>query len=265
MFTKHLLAALQVPGLGVRNLFARVREAVSAESTAVWQKPQTPGLSDELIGEFVFRPAGDPSEDELAESRLAAALGRESSAFHSDGNGWTDLHYAAALNLPGLARDLLDAGAPVDARMYVDDEPWDAELSETLERIGRRGFAGWTRVGYTPLHIAAAINARAVVTVLAGRGADLEVRVNGHTPLHLASLNGNWGIVTELLGRGADIEATRTPNGWNSLHDASYGGRRGVVTELLGRGADIEAKTDQRRARGSPVDAYAMPLRRRSK
>ena len=102
LFTKHLLAALQVPGLGVRNLFARVREAVSAESTAVWQKPQTPGLSDELIGEFVFRPAGDPSEDELAESRLAAALGRELSAFHSDGNGWTDLHYAAALNLPGL-------------------------------------------------------------------------------------------------------------------------------------------------------------------
>ena len=37
--------------------------------------------------------------------------------FAADESGWTDLHHAAVWNPPDLARRLLAAGAPVDARL----------------------------------------------------------------------------------------------------------------------------------------------------
>ena len=52
LYTKHLLAALREPGLRVRDLFTRVRDAVSGESNGV----QVPAMYDELVGDFVFRP-----------------------------------------------------------------------------------------------------------------------------------------------------------------------------------------------------------------
>ena len=57
-------------------------------------------------------PARRPSTTSPA--ALAAHLGRVLSAAAVDGNGWTDLHYAAALDGAALARALLAAGAPVD-------------------------------------------------------------------------------------------------------------------------------------------------------
>ena len=53
-------------------------------------------------------PARRPSITSPA--ALAAHLGRELSAAAVDGNGWTDLHYAAALDWAALARALLAAG-----------------------------------------------------------------------------------------------------------------------------------------------------------
>ena len=65
-------------------------------------------------------PGRRPSITSLAE--LAAHLGRELSVSAVDANGWTDLHYAAALDWPATVRALLAAGAPWDARLRADRE-----------------------------------------------------------------------------------------------------------------------------------------------
>ena len=45
---------------------------------------------------------------------LAEKLGREFSPDAVGENGWTDLHWAAALDLPGLAKELVERGMEVD-------------------------------------------------------------------------------------------------------------------------------------------------------
>jgi hypothetical protein len=57
LFTKHLLKELGQPGLGLEQLFTRVRTAVYEES----QGKQIPFSYSGLIGEFVFRPALPPA------------------------------------------------------------------------------------------------------------------------------------------------------------------------------------------------------------
>ena len=52
----------------------------------------------------------DGAPPAVSPEQLAAHLGRELSASAVDGNGWTDLHYAAALDCPATARALLAAG-----------------------------------------------------------------------------------------------------------------------------------------------------------
>ena len=83
-------------------------------------------------------PGRRPSITSLAE--LAAHLGRELSVSAVDANGWTDLHYAAALDWPATARALLAAGAPWDARLRADREPLSPELLSTLNGCGQDGF-----------------------------------------------------------------------------------------------------------------------------
>ena len=68
------------------------------------------------------RPARRPSITSPTE--LAVHLGRELSASAVDGNGWTDLHYAAALDWLAMARALLAAGARLDARLRADRGRW---------------------------------------------------------------------------------------------------------------------------------------------
>ena len=52
VFTKHLLAYLNIPGLPVEKLFKQVRSAVAQET----RQQQVPWESSSLMGEFCFRP-----------------------------------------------------------------------------------------------------------------------------------------------------------------------------------------------------------------
>ena len=52
VFTKHLLAYLNTPGLPVEKLFKQVRSAVAQET----RQQQVPWESSSLMGEFCFRP-----------------------------------------------------------------------------------------------------------------------------------------------------------------------------------------------------------------
>jgi uncharacterized caspase-like protein len=52
VYTKHLLANLNIPGLPVEKLFKQVRSAVAQET----RQQQVPWESSSLMGEFCFRP-----------------------------------------------------------------------------------------------------------------------------------------------------------------------------------------------------------------
>ncbi len=193
---------------------------------------------------------------------LAALLGRELSASRSDENGWTDLHYAAALNLPDLVIHLLDDGASssdrlkwplrvirrlgegdiVNARIKRDGAPLSDRLKRTFRELGH-DFDGWTRDGETPLHVAASVGAHDAALELIANGADLDARTPlDWTPLHYATWTNAHDVVETLLASGADVEATVVGD-WTPLHLAVWADNREAVEALLARGADVTAET----------------------
>jgi ankyrin repeat protein len=94
--------------------------------------------------------------------------------------------------------------------------------------------------GDTALHIAAALNDTEVVTLLLGKGADIQARNNdGDTPLHRAADNGHVEVAQLLLERGARLDAANTV-GETPLHQVS---EAGMAELLCSRGAPLDART----------------------
>ena len=209
---------------------------------------------------------------------LAVRLGRELSPLTADGDGWTDLHFAAALSAPASARWLLLAGAAVDARLGADGRPLGAALRERPSACGLGWFAGWRRTGCTPLHVAVAAGAEGVVRVLLAGGADPDaVDTRSATPLHYAARGAGLPVVAALLSAGADAKAradgnvtplhtaarwdaarsaaalllagadahARDANGETPLHRAAAGDAAAAARVLLDRGADLQAADDE--------------------
>ncbi len=124
--------------------------------------------------------------------RLRECLGLDpasATAFSPD--GFTALHYAAFFGKAEVARELVAAGASVDA--YT-----------------RNPFAN------QPLHAAAAGRHLEVCRLLLGAGADVNATQHGgHGPLHEAAQHGDVELVELFLSAGADPsaedDAGRTP------------------------------------------------------
>ena len=183
----------------------------------------------------------DRLADETAQFR--AGVGRLPSPTAKDANGWTDLHYAAILNLSSLAKRLLESGAKVDARLKSDGEPYTDEWKATLRRFGE-DYGSAKRYGGTPLHIAASTNAVATATLLVERGAAVNAKRNGgSTPLHFAARKNAVATATLLLERGAAVNA-KTNNGWTPLHSAARKNAVATATLLIERGAAVNAKNN---------------------
>ena len=147
-----------------------------------------------------------------AAAALSRVLGRELSPTEADENGWTGLHYAAALNLPALAEALLDAGADVAARFKDDSDPLSERLRLSLDALGFEApphfFDGTGAYGSEPLHVAAMANAQEVAMVLLAAGANIHAKTNdGRTPLHHAARYNAPEISTVLVAAGANIHA----------------------------------------------------------
>jgi len=194
-------------------------------------------LATVLVAVLVLVPwLDDPARD------LEARLGRPVSALAADDNGWTDLHYAAALNLTGLAERLLEEGVPVDARLHGDGEPFTEDLQATLQALGVEvEFVTFRRWGSTPLHVAARVGATDAAVALLGQGADVAARDElDWVPLHIAAWRGHVEVIRRLVAHGADVAAL-SGSGQTPLHFAADGGRIEAIRELVARGGDVTA------------------------
>ena len=182
-----------------------------------------------------------PLADETAQ--FTAGAGRPPSPTAKDANGWTDLHYAAALNLTSLANHLLQSGAKADARLKSGGESFTDELKATLRRFGKN-YHDWGRYEYTPLHVAAFENARDTAALLLEKGAAVNAKsTNWDTPLHFAAWKNARDTAALLLEKGAAVNA-KNNSVWTPLHYATWGSAHDTVALLLENGAAANAKDD---------------------
>ena len=171
----------------------------------------------------------------LAEERrarrqaLAEKLGREFSPEAVGENGWTDLHYAAALELPGLAKELVERGTEVDVRLDESGEQLGDDLKRTLRELGL-GVDYWTSDGDTLLHVAVWHDAPSAARYLMEQGADVNAESSGigWTALEVAAFRDALSVVENIVERGADV---------NGEPDTLAEEHFGVVSEALTIGA----------------------------
>ena len=194
------------------------------------------GLSPEDVAAMI---AAAPLVD-LEVGKLREAIGRQLSPTAADENGWTDLHWAAALNLPALARALLDNGADISAPLKDDEEPLSDRLKRSLSSLGLDPT--YINLGDTPLHIAASANAREVVEALIAAGANVHAKGNdGLTPLHAAAFRNAREVTVALIAAGAHVHV-KDNLGHTPLHVAAFGNAREVAAALIAAGANVHAK-----------------------
>ena len=177
-------------------------------------------------------------------------LGRGLSAFRVDEDGWTDLHYAAVLDLPDLVDRLLREKRIINVRIKDDGSLLSDETRRVLRQLGH-DFDDWTRDGETALHVAAAANARGAAVRLMEAGGDVSAGTQfGWTPLHYAAWANADEAIEALLERGADVDA-RLVDGWTPLHLAAWVGSQRAVRVLLEGGGDVSARNGDGR---TPLD-----------
>ena len=195
-----------------------------------------------LTPDIVLRQIQFEALSNLDIGDLRKYLRREPSPFEADENGWTDLHYAAALDLPKLAEALVNSGASVNAQLGNDGEPLSTQLHQVLDDL--KVATNFTRQGYEPLHIAALNNALEVAVVLIENGADVHAKSEkGLISLHLAAMNDALEVAAMLIENGADVHANNE-NGLTPLHYASIYNALELAVKLIESGADIHAKDE---------------------
>ncbi|HEY1787158.1 MAG TPA: ankyrin repeat domain-containing protein [Verrucomicrobiae bacterium] len=124
-----------------------------------------------------------------------------------------------------------------DAARMGDLAKVKALLKENPALVSSTVFDGWT-----PLHEAADNGYFAMAKVLAGDGADLNVRAKGgRSPLYLATMSNHREIVRLLLAHGADANV-KDDDGVTPLHLAAWSGYEDAAKLLLAHGADMNAK-----------------------
>ena len=171
--------------------------------------------------------------------KLAKLLGRRFSPDARDENGWTDLYYAAVLNLPGLASALLDAGADPNTRLKRDGKAFSNRLRSTLVQF-EVDAENWVRIGGTALGYVALPNAHSVAAVLLAHGAEVDVPTTwDHTPLHNAAYYNAHSVAELLIGQDANLHAKINANlpdfeGWTPL-DLSIFNKADEAEALLRR------------------------------
>ena len=209
---------------------ARQPDAVPAEDVFIQ-------LLSILVGEDLV----STNQDE--ENQFYVLLNRKPSINAVDENGWTDLHWAAAMDLPGIALSLVNAGANVDETTKTDEKLFTRKLRERLNKADT-GFSWkvWRRYGDTPLHIAALTSSRKTADVLIIDGAFVNAdNTQGETPLHYAIWGKSIEISRILISNGAYVDL-RNSFGTTPLHYAAHQNLPDVIKLLVSHRARINAR-----------------------
>ena len=177
-----------------------------------------------------------------ASRRFSELLGRPFSPERREGSvGWTDLHYAALLDLPGAVAALCDAGMAADARLKTGSQPFGGDLERAFAALGHESFEGRRANGETPLMVASLANARDAAAGLADCGADVGAADGGGlTPLHHAARGNAPEAAGLLVDLGADVNAA-DGGGLTPLHHAARGNAPEAAGLLVDLGADVNA------------------------
>lgn len=142
-----------------------------------------------------------------------------------DGEGFSKLHRAAAGGHTDRARELLSAGANVNAEQGT--------------------YHG------TPLQYAASAGHGEMVQALVDHGASVDAQdANGRTPLYWAATKGHADVIRRLLDAGAEINAAND-GGWTPLHSAVDHSHVDTAQLLIDRGANVHQRNSQGK---TPVD-----------
>jgi uncharacterized protein len=164
-----------------------------------------------------------------AEPERCQELGR---SFRTDASQLTaveissTLFAAADANCTGLATELLDHGASVDAR----------------DRFGARPLSHAARSGHLEM-----------VDLLLAHGAPINERnLAGATALYGAAEKAQVAVAQRLMERGADVKLTGR-SGTTPVAAAAYAGSDAIVEALLAHGADPRMPDDT----GKPPIVYA--------
>ena len=166
----------------------------------------------------------------------------------ADENGWTDMHWAASLNLPQLIRQLATLGLPIDIRTKSDEVRFNDEVTKGIQKARNQwqtplvdDEATYASLGYTPLHWAAWGNSMSAAQEFVRLNADTNAKtVSGVTPLHLAVFAGSVEVMLVLIHSDADINAKEkdgaTPLHWTVSKNAIH-----LTRLLIDSGADVDA------------------------
>lgn len=171
--------------------------------------------------------------------------------------GWQPLHLRVAMNQPLLCRELIAAGADVNAKTAKGMTPLIMAITQDNTAMCELLLKAHARTdipnakGEFPLTIAVTGNRLPILRLLLSAGAALEAREaeSGFTALARAACHHEELSAAQLLVAGANPNV-RCCNGFTPLHLIPYyaGGKRSLMYRmLLAYGADPLAKDDDGR------------------
>lgn len=123
----------------------------------------------------------------------------------------------------------------------------DVERIEKLLNEDPELANGYSRDGWTPLHLASHFGELEAVEALLEHGANVvAISRNSMTnmPLHAAAAGPHLEICRRLLAAGAEVNAHQH-GGWTPLHAAAQQGNRELMELLLEHGADPGISNDE--------------------
>lgn len=186
----------------------------------------------EMIRLLIAAGADPNAQNAIGETMLMAAIERGELApvealleFGANVNdrdqhyGQTALIFAARDGHTDIARTLIAAGAQIDARTRIDEEPdWILPNSRPGFSFGvgiirgglpaDRGMRPFRRGGMTPLLYAARNGHAATAETLLDAGADINgAEANDIAPLLMAISNNQMAVATMLIERGATLDS----------------------------------------------------------
>jgi cytohesin len=212
--------AQETPGVAERALFQAAAEGLEELANFALERgadleARDPRGNTPLL---VAAQAGHPAVVDLL-----LAGGANPAAARDD--GWNALHAVADGGSAAIARRLIGAGTPADAREAV--------------------------YGNTPLLIATRRGNRGVAVALLDAGVAIDLRdlKDGNTPLINAAFDPlALGVLAELLARGAAVDAQAQKDGLSALMAAARNGNHGAVELLLAEGASPDMTDSEGRS-----------------